>query len=107
MAAGRPEPAVEVWQGTVRELAADYVRTRAPILAPATVYTIEESFRLRIDPTLGHLHPDQITRERLDVWLADLTTTATSRRMVTKTVEALRVIMQAGVEWGRVSPRTP
>ena len=106
MAAGRPAPTVEAWQGTLRELAADYLRTRAPILAHATIYTIEESFRLRIDPVLGHLHPDEINRERLEVWLADLTTAATSRRMVTKTVEALRVIMQAGVEWSRI-PSNP
>ena len=106
MAEGRPAPAADTWQGTLRELAADYLRTRAPILAPATIYTVDESFRLRIDPALGHLHPDEITRERVEVWLADLTNAASSRRMVTKTVEALRVIMQAGVEWGRI-PSNP
>ena len=106
MSEGRPTPAPETWHGTLRELAADYLRTRAPILAPATVYTVDESFRLRIDPALGHLRPNEINRERLEVWLADLTTTATSPRMVTKTVEALRVILQAAVTWGRI-PSNP
>ena len=43
MSEGRPTPAPETWQGTLRELAADYLRTRAPVLAPATIYTLEES----------------------------------------------------------------
>jgi len=106
MSEGHPAPAPETWQGTLRELAADYLRARAPVLAPATIYTVDESFRLRIDPVLGHLRPNEINRERLEVWLADLTQSATSSRMVTKTVEALRVILQAAVLWGRI-PSNP
>ncbi|MEW6581579.1 MAG: site-specific integrase [Actinomycetota bacterium] len=109
MAAGRPEPPIaepREQAGTLEELAGDYLRARAPVLSPATIYTTEESFRLRIAPTLGHLEVTALTREKLEVFVADLAATASSRRIVEKTVAALRVILQAAVDWGRI-PSNP
>jgi integrase len=87
---------------TLDEFAAQYLRAREAVLAPAAVYTIEESYRLRVSPALGGLTLDQLTRERIEAWLAELVRASTSRRMVTKTVAALRVILAAAAEWGRI-----
>lgn len=107
MGEGRPQPPEPVVAaGTLEELAAVYFQARAPVLSPATVYTTDESFRLRISPALGHLDVTEITRERLEVFVAGLVATASSRRLVEKTVAALRVILQAAVEWGRI-PSNP
>ena len=109
LAAGRPEPAPDaplLASDTLDAFAGHYLRAKAAVLAPATIYTTEESYRLRVSPELGGLRLEQITRERVEVWLAQLVVRASSRRMVTKTVEALRVILAAAVEWGRI-PANP
>ncbi len=109
LAVGRPEPARDaplLASDTLDAFAGHYLRAKSAVLAPATIYTTAESYRLRISPQLGGLRLDQISRERVEVWLADLIAQASSRRMVTKTVEALRVILAAAVEWGRI-PANP
>jgi integrase len=73
------------------------------VLAPATIYTTEECYRLRIAPELGHLALDEISREVVERWLNGIVAAATSRRIVTKTVAALRVILQAAVDWQRLA----
>jgi integrase len=109
LAAGRSESAADhpaVGSDTLDAFAAHYLRAKSAVLAPATIYTTEESYRLRVSPELGGLRLDEITRERVEVWLAQLVGRASSRRMVTKTVEALRVILAAAVAWGRI-PTNP
>ena len=76
---------------------------RAPVLTAAAIYTTEESYRLRIAPALGHLRLDEITRERVEAFVGELIRTSTSRRTVTKTHAALRVILATAVEWGRIA----
>jgi integrase len=104
LALGRPatppeKPAVSQ---TLREFAASYLSTRELVLAPNTIANIETDFRLRIDPALGHLALDDITRECLEVFLADLVRASSSRRMVVGTVASLRSILGAAVEWRHV-----
>lgn len=103
--AKRPKPA-PAREDTLDEFAGHYLRAKSAVLAPATIYTTEESFRLRVSPALGGLTLDEISRERVEVWVGQLVATASSGRMVTKTVEALRVILAAAVEWGRI-PANP
>jgi len=106
MADGRPEPVVVVEPTSLNEFAAHYLRARSAVLSSAAIYSTEESYRLRVAPAFGHLEISEITRERLESWMADLVATASSRRMVTKSVEAIRVILAAAVEWGRI-PANP
>jgi integrase len=106
MAEGRPKVVVAVEPSTLDEFAAHYLRARSAVLSSAAIYSTEESYRLRVSPTFGSMLLTEITRERLEAWMADLVATATSRRMVTKSVEAIRVILAAAVEWGRI-PSNP
>ena len=73
--AGRPEPSVQAPAGesdTLDAFAGHYLRAKSAVLAPATIYTTEESYRLRVSPALGSLRLDEISRERIEVWLAEL-----------------------------------
>jgi integrase len=109
LAAGRPEPVAHrppVEPATLDEFTGDYLRARSAVLAPHTIAGTETEYRLRISPVLGQLRLEEITRERVEVWLAALVTTASSRRMVVQTVAALRGILAAAVEWGRL-PANP
>ena len=106
MAEGRPEPEVVVEASTLDEFTAHYLRARAAVLSPAAIYSTEESYRLRVSPVFGAFELHEITRERLEAWVADLIATSSSRRMVTKTIESIRVILAAAVEWGRM-PANP
>lgn len=106
MAAGRPEPEAVVAPTTLDEFTAHYLRARSAVLSPAAIYSTEESYRLRVSPTFGRMQLTDITRERLEAWVADLSATASSRRMVTKSVAAIRVILAAAVEWERI-PANP
>ncbi len=105
LAEGRPE-ITEVDPSTLDEFAAAYLRARSAVLTPAAIYTTEEAYRLRVAPALGRLLLADLTRERLEAWLAGLIATSSSRRMVTKTVAALRVILASAVEWDRI-PSNP
>ncbi len=103
-ASGRPKATAE--QGTLDEFAAAYFTTKAPVLAPDTIRNRDEDYCARIAPVLGRLMLTEITRERVEVWLADLVQRATSRRMVVQTVATLRVILGAAVAWDRL-PANP
>jgi integrase len=106
MAEGRPEPEIVVEPSTLDEFTAHYLCARAAVLSPAAIYSTEESYRLRVAPVFGRDELTDITRERVEAWVAELISTASSRRMVTKTVAALRVILAAAVEWDRI-PSNP
>ena len=106
-AEGRPTLAVDaVADETLDEFAGRYLRAKAGVFAPHTTKSIETEYRLRISPTLGHLRLDEITRERVEVWLAGLVARASSRRMVTQGVATLRMILATAVSWGRI-PTNP
>ena len=98
---GRPKAAVGT--DTLDEFAAAYFTTKAPVLAPDTIRNRDEDYCARIAPVLGRLPLTEITRERVEVWLADLVQRAASRRMVVQTVATLRVILGAAVAWERMS----
>lgn len=106
MAAGRPVAKVVAEPTLLDEFTVSYLRARSAVLSSAAIYSTEESYRLRVSPVFGSMDLADITRERLEAWVADLIAASTSRRMVTKTVEALRVILSAAVEWGRI-PSNP
>ncbi len=107
MAEGRPEPEqAPIPVGTLNTFAASYLQAKAPVLSSETIRNRNDDFRLRIAPALGELDLDQVTRERIEVWLADLAAKASSRRMVVQTVATLRVILATAVEWGRL-PSNP
>ncbi len=106
LSAGRPEPepdAAAVTPSTLDELAAAYFSTREATLAPNTIADADSAYRLRIAPVLGHLALTEITRERVEVWLADLVRRSSSQRMVRSTAGTLRLVLAAGVEWGRLT----
>ena len=109
LAAGRPdpppEPATVPAAGTLDAFAASYFRAKAPALAPSTVKAREESYRLRVSPLLGDLELEELTRERVEVWLAEVAATSSSHA-VWKAVGALRAILKVAVEWGRL-PANP
>src|SRR5262249_25644230 len=98
-----PAPAASrVEAGTLTDFAGTYFRAKAPVLAAATIRNREDDFRRRIAPELGPLPLDELTRERVEGWLAGLVAAASSRRMIVQTVATLRVILQTAVEWGRL-----
>jgi integrase len=105
MAEGRPAAAVAVEPGTLDELAALYFRAKAPALAPSTVKAYDEAYRHRVSPGLGALDLTAITRERVEVWLAGLSS-GSSPHAIRKAVAALRAILKTAAEWGRI-PSNP
>jgi integrase-like protein len=103
MAAGRPPSDTPMLDaGTLDEFTGHYLRAKASRLASASVRATEQAYRLRVSPQLGHLTLQELTRERLEVWLGELLG-AVSRDAAHKAVKALRVILAAAVEWGRIS----
>ena len=102
---GRPQLPAVVEPGTLDEFAGEYLRAKAPTLAPSTVKAREEAYRLRVSPVLGDLELVEVTRQRVEVWLAD-TLRSSSRHATWKALEALRVMLKAAVEWGRL-PENP
>ncbi len=107
LAAGRPAPHVgPLTPGTLNDFAAHYLRAKAPVQSPSTIRTTAQAYRLRVSPALGHLELDEITRERIEVWLAELLNSGVSRDAVDKARKAMRVILAAAVEWGRL-PSNP
>lgn len=103
-ASGRPNAVGEV--ETLDEFARAYFTAKAPVLAPDTIRNRDEDYCARIAPALGLLPLTEITRERVELWLAGLVERAASRRMVVQTVATLRVILGTAVEWERV-PSNP
>jgi integrase len=104
---GRPaSPVTRPRASTLNDFAASYFRARAPVLAYNTVRSREYDYLTHIAPALGRLDLADVTRERVEVWLAGLAARSTSRRAVVAAVATLRVILGAAVEWGRL-PANP
>lgn len=103
MSEGRPTFAVEAAAGTVTEFAASWFRAKSPIWAPNTLFNRNDDFRKRIAPAIGDVELSALSREIVEVWLADLITRASSRRMIVQTVNTLRVMLNAAVDWGRIA----
>lgn len=103
MAEGRPLAlAAPAWTGTLDEFARAYLRAKAPILAASTLKGTDEAYRHKISPALGAFSITDITRERVEVWLAELAAND-SHHAVWKAVTALRSILKVAVEWGAIS----
>jgi integrase len=86
---------------TLNEFTAAYFRVKGHSLAANTIRNREDDYLRRIEPDLGRLELTQVTRERVEIWLAGLAARATSRRMIHQSVATLRVILATAVEWGR------
>ena len=91
---------------SLTDFAGKYFRAKSAVLAAHTIAGTEVEYRLRIAPALGDLWLEEITRETVEVWLAWLVKTSSSRRMVVAGVAALRGILATAVEWGRI-PTNP
>jgi len=100
---GRPRITTATAPGTLNELAAAYFRAKAPVLASNTIRNREDDYRLRIAPELGDLALVDLTRERLEEFVAVLTTRSQSLRMIVQTVATLRAILATAVEWARLT----
>jgi integrase len=105
MAQGRPRVETLPEAGTLHEFTLAYFKAKEPTLAPSTVKARSEAYRSRIAPTLGALELADVTRERVEVWLAGIIETE-SPHAVWKAVGALRAILKVAVEWGRI-PTNP
>ncbi len=106
LAEGRPAaPVAAVERGTLDEFAGHFFRARSAVLAPSTIAGYEHGYRANVSPALGALDLGDVTRERLEVWIAELSTTR-SRHAVWKAHTALRSILKSAVEWERI-PSNP
>ncbi len=109
LAAGRPaaprHPDFDEAE-TLTDFAGKYFRAKSAVLAAHTIAGTEVEYRLRIAPALGNLWLEEINRETVEVWLARLVKTSSSRRMVVAGVAALRGILATAVDWGRI-PTNP
>lgn len=101
MAEGRP---VAMESGalprTVHELAVTYLREREPLLAPATIHTTAEGYRLRVHPHLGAMPLDRLSRPLVERWVVRLLETGSSPHATRKALAALKVMCSYGVELG-------
>ena len=102
LAAGRPLP-VDV-RGevprTVHELAVAYLRDKEPLLAPATIRTTSEGYRLRVAPALAATPLDRLSRPVVERWVARLLDTGSSAHAAGKALAALKVMCSYAVELG-------
>jgi len=101
MAQGRPDVA-EVAPETLTEFFGQWMRASQRTLAPSTLYTYDEAFRLRIGPALGQMYLPELTHERVVGFVNELAATASSTRIVAKTLTCLSSCMSAAVAWGRI-----
>jgi integrase len=103
IAEGRTVRAVPVAVETLHDFSISWFRARAPVLADATLFGYEHAYRRRIAPHLGGLRLDELTRERLEVWLATLLEAEPERRRsIEQAVGALSTMLTAAVDWGRL-----
>jgi integrase len=91
---------------TLHGFSIDYFRARAHRLRPGSLEVYERQYRTRIAPTLGSLRLDQLTRQRLEAWLAGLVERDPARRSVEQAVTALSSMLGVAAEWGRL-PTNP
>ena len=73
------------------------------MLSPNTIADAEVDHRLRIDPALGHLALDEVSRRRAEAFVAELVGAAAGPRMLRSAVSTLRRILGAGVDWGLIA----
>jgi integrase len=100
LAAGpRARPAGDPRPQTVRDLARAFLRARAPLLAPATVRTLEEGFRDAL-PVIGGVELDRLSRDRAEALVAALLAAGRSPHATRKALAALRPACTFAVERG-------
>jgi integrase len=87
---------------TLHAFATAYLRAKAATLRPATISAYDRAYRTRIAPHLGALRLDELTRERLEAWLADLLRRDPRRRSIEHAVETLCSILATAAEWNRI-----
>jgi integrase len=92
--------------GTVHELAVTYLRAKAPLLAPSTMLTTEDAYRLRVAPHLRDVPLADLNRGRVEAWIGTLLETGTSTHAARKALAALRVMLSYAVELGEL-PANP
>ena len=83
---------------TLFEFAARWLLLRRVDLRPATLLIYERQYRMRIHPHLGDLRLAELTRRRLQEWVALLIRTDDSRRQVELAVETLRSMLSHAVQ---------
>ena len=91
---------------TVHELAVLYLRERSPLLAPATIRTTEEGYRLRVHPHLGGTVLASLSRPVVERWIARLLENGSSAHATRKALAALKVMCSYAVELGAL-PANP
>lgn len=104
MAEGRPAAIVPgASPRTVHELAVLYLRERKPLLAPATIRTTADGYRLRVHPHLGTLPLARLSRPVVERWVARLIETGSSPHATRKALAALKVMCSYAVELGAIA----
>jgi integrase len=101
-AAGRPvEKAAPAASTTVlHELAVSYFRARTAVLAPSTIRTTEDAYRLRVAPAWRETPLDRITRPGIEAWLGQRLDAGDSIHAARKALACLRTILTFGVRSG-------
>lgn len=84
---------------TLREHAAAWFRVRATQLAPSTLQTYDIAYRKRIDPHLGEVPLEQVTRKKVEEWVALLIAKEEPRRQLEIALRTLSTMLTAAVEW--------
>ncbi len=82
---------------TLHEFATRWLRTRSMDLRPATIVIYERHYSRRIAPYLGDRRLDELTRRRVQEWLAMLLRNDKSRRQVELAVDTLRSMLSQAV----------
>lgn len=99
-------PAPRASDETLLSFAESWFKVKAPTWRPATKEINDRAYRFRIHPDLGHRRLDELTRERLEVWLSDLVRRDPAQRSVGQAVETLCSMLGTAVEWKRL-PANP
>jgi integrase len=86
----------------LHSFAAAYLRAKSATLRPATISAYDRAYRTRIAPYLGAYRLDELTRERLEGWLADLLRRDPHRRSIEHAVQTLAAMLATAVEWNRI-----
>lgn len=87
---------------TLHSFATAYLRAKSATLRPATISAYDLAYRTRIAPHLGAFRLDELTRERLEAWLAGLLKHDPHRRSIEHAVETLCSMLATAVEWNRL-----
>ena len=101
-AAGRPVVQSAAGPGTVHELAVAYLRATAPLLAPSTTRSTEDSYRRHVAPTLRDTRLAELRRPQIEAWLGGLLAQGVSSHGARKALAALRVMLSFAVRAGEL-----